>query len=70
VTDNKPPVEALGEVLASCIMQVGTVKGIDKYECRMCDADISSAPFTHEPDCEYQIVRTWLESVVGRVFAA
>ena len=39
---------ALGEVLAHCIVEVAP----DKYECRLCDADVSAAPFVHEAECE------------------
>jgi hypothetical protein len=56
----EPPVEALGELLAGCIVEVS----IGRYECRQCDADVTHAPFVHDPECEYPVVYEWLQQVV------
>ena len=61
---DEPTRTALAEVLAYCIEEVEQ----GKYECRVCDADVSLAPFRHQPECEvayldnrYRITRAALE---------
>jgi hypothetical protein len=56
------PVEAIGEVLARTFYERSKPHG---YGCDMCDVEVTEPPYhvEHEPDCEAEIVRKWLDQV-------